>query len=40
MPLFFLDFKKSLKEKPHIFNADLLAVRGFFNWLVRRQEEI
>ena len=37
MPPFFLDFKKSLKEKPHTFNAILLAVRGFFNYLVRRQ---
>ena len=37
MPPFFLDFKKSLKEKPQTFNAILLAVRGFFNYLVRRQ---
>ena len=36
-PPFFLDFKKSLKEKPRTFNAILLAVRGFFNYLVRRQ---
>jgi len=36
-PPFFLDFKKSLKEKQRTFNAILLAVRGFFNWLVRRQ---
>ncbi len=34
---FFLDFKKSLKEKPQKFNAILLAMRGFFNYLVRRQ---
>ena len=37
MPTFFLDFKKSLKEKPQKFNAILLAMRGFFNYLVRRQ---
>jgi len=37
MPPFFLDFKKSLKEKPQKFNAILLAVRGFFNYLVRLQ---
>ena len=37
MPPFFLDFKKSLKEKPQKFNAILLAMRGFFNYLVRRQ---
>ena len=37
MPPFFLDFKKSLKEKQRTFNAILLAVRGFFNYLVRRQ---
>ncbi len=37
MPAFFLDFKKSLKEKPQKFNAILLAMRGFFNYLVRRQ---
>ena len=36
-PPFFLDFKKSLKEKPKKFNAILLAMRGFFNYLVRRQ---
>ena len=36
-PPFFLDFKESLKEKPQTFNADLLAMRGFFNYLVRRQ---
>ena len=35
--LFFLDFKKSLKEKPQTFNRLLLAMRGFFNYLVRRQ---
>jgi site-specific recombinase XerD len=34
---FFLDFKKSLKEKPQTFNRLLLAMRGFFNYLVRRQ---
>ena len=37
MPPFFLDFKKSLKEKQRTFNAILLAMRGFFNYLVRRQ---
>jgi integrase/recombinase XerD len=37
MPPFFLDFKNSLKEKQRTFNAILLAVRGFFNYLVRRQ---
>ena len=37
MPPFFLDLKKSLKEKQQTFNAILLAVRGFFNYLVRRQ---
>ena len=36
-PPFFLDFKESLKEKQRTFNATLLAVRGFFNYLVRRQ---
>jgi integrase/recombinase XerD len=36
-PPFFLDFKKSLKEKPQTFNAILLAVRRFFIYLVRRQ---
>ena len=36
-PPFFLDFKKSLKKKPQTFNAILLAMRGFFNYLVRRQ---
>ncbi len=36
-PPFFLDFKKSLKEKQRTFNAILLAVRGFFNYLVRWQ---
>jgi len=36
-PPFFLDFKKSLKEKQRTFNAILLAMRGFFNYLVRRQ---
>jgi site-specific recombinase XerD len=37
MPPLFLDFKNKLKEKPKKFNAILLAVRGFFNYLVRRQ---
>ena len=36
-PPFFLDFKKSLNKKQRTFNAILLAVRGFFNHLVRRQ---
>ena len=36
-PSFFLDFKNSLKEKQRTFNAILLAMRGFFNYLVRRQ---
>jgi integrase len=36
-PPFFLDFKNKLNEKPKKFNAILLAVRGFFNYLVRRQ---
>jgi integrase len=33
----FLELKKKLKEKPQTFNAILLAMRGFFNYLVRRQ---
>ena len=37
MPPFFLDFKKRFDEKPQTFNAILLAIRGFFNYLVRRQ---
>lgn len=36
-PRFFLELKKKFKEKPQTFNAILLAVRGFFNYLVRRQ---
>jgi site-specific recombinase XerD len=36
-PPFFLELKKKFKEKPQTFNAILLAVRGFFNYLVRRQ---
>jgi len=36
-PPFFLDFKNKLNEKQRTFNAILLAVRGFFNYLVRRQ---
>ena len=36
-PPFFLDFKNKLNEKPKKFNAILLAMRGFFNYLVRRQ---
>jgi len=36
-PYFFLDFKNQFKEKPQTFNAILLAIRGFFNYLVRRQ---
>ncbi len=34
---FFLELKNKLKEKPQIFNASLLAIRGFFNYLVRRE---
>ncbi|MDL1985689.1 MAG: hypothetical protein LWX54_16170, partial [Deltaproteobacteria bacterium] len=34
---FFLELKKKFKEKPQSFNAILLAIRGFFNYLVRRQ---
>ncbi len=37
MPSFFLELKKKFKEKPQTFNAILLAMRGFFNYLVRRQ---
>jgi integrase len=36
-PPFFLELKKKFKEKPQTFNAILLAMRGFFNYLVRRQ---
>ncbi|MBC2696052.1 MAG: tyrosine-type recombinase/integrase, partial [Desulfobacteraceae bacterium] len=36
-PPFFLELKKKFKEKPQTFNAILLTVRGFFNYLVRRQ---
>jgi integrase len=36
-PPFFLELKKKFKEKPQTFNAILLAIRGFFNYLVRRQ---
>lgn len=36
-PPFFLDFKNKFKEKPQTFNAILLTMRGFFNYLVRRQ---
>jgi len=36
-PLFFLDFKNKLNEKQRTFNAILLAMRGFFNYLVRRE---
>jgi len=36
-PPFFLELKKKFKEKPQTFNSILLAVRGFFNYLVRRQ---
>jgi len=36
-PPFFLELKNKFKEKPQTFNAILLAVRGFFNYLVRRQ---
>jgi len=35
--LFFLELKRKFKEKPQTFNAILLAMRGFFNYLVRRQ---
>ncbi|MBA7536855.1 Tyrosine recombinase XerC [subsurface metagenome] len=37
MPLFFLELKNKFKEKPQTFNAILLAIRGFFNYLVRRE---
>jgi len=37
MPPFFLELKKKFKEKPQTFNAILLAIRGFFNYLVRRE---
>jgi site-specific recombinase XerD len=36
-PPFFLELKKKFKEKPQTFNAILLAMRGFFNYLVRRE---
>jgi integrase/recombinase XerD len=36
-PAFFLELKKKLKDKPQTFNQLLLAVRGFFNYLVRLQ---
>ena len=37
MPPFFLELKNKFKEKQRTFNAILLAIRGFFNYLVRRQ---
>jgi len=37
MPTFFLELKNKFKEKPQTFNAILLAIRGFFNYLVRRE---
>lgn len=36
-PSFFLELKKRFRQKPQAFNAMLLAVRGFFAYLVRRQ---
>jgi len=36
-PPFFLELKNKFNEKPQTFNAILLAMRGFFNYLVRRQ---
>lgn len=36
-PWFFLEFRKTLKNKPTVFNSGLLAVGGFCSYLVRRQ---
>jgi hypothetical protein len=36
-PSFFLDIRLSYKDRPNVFNAMLLGMRGFLNYLTRCQ---
>jgi len=37
-PLDFMDFKESLKREPRSINSNIIATRGFFDYLIRIQQ--